>query len=198
MEMTPKANDGAYLKRLQDYYARFRGLPSYNRLSELLGLASRSAVSKVLQRLRQAGYLERTPDDVWVPAARFFERPVADASVPAGRPVSIAEAGTAPFAIDQYLVATPSRTVLVPVRGDSMIEAGICEGDVAVVECEARAAPGDIVVAVVDGEYTLKTLEREADRYVLKPANARYETIRPKGRLEIFGVVVGLVRKYRK
>ncbi|HOY66002.1 MAG TPA: S24 family peptidase [Candidatus Ozemobacteraceae bacterium] len=196
--MTPVPNqDDLYLKRLQDYYARFRGLPSYSKLSELLGLASRSAVSKVLQRLRQAGYLERTPDDVWVPAMRFFERAVADVSVPAGRPVAVGEAGASPFAIDQYLVGTPSRTVLVPVRGDSMIEAGIHEGDVAVVECETQAMPGDIVVAVVDGEYTLKTLEREAGRYVLEPANSRYSVIRPKGRLEIFGVVVGLIRKYR-
>lgn len=196
--MTPLANDEAYLSRLQDYYARFRGLPSYNRLSELLGLASRSAVSKVLQRLKLAGYLERTPDDVWVPAARFFERAVADASVPAGPPVSLTDAGAAPFAIDQYLVGTPSRTVLVPVRGDSMIDAGIQEGDVAVVECETSPVAGEIVVAIVDGEYTLKTLEREGGQYVLKPANRRYATIQPKGRLEIFGVVVGLIRKYRR
>ncbi len=196
--MTPVANDEAYLKHLQDYYARFRGLPSYNRLSELLGLASRSAVGKVLQRLRLAGYLDRTPDGVWVPSARFFERVVADASVPAGLPVSLSDVGARPFAIDQYLIGAPSRTVLVPVRGDSMIDAGIHEGDVAVVECDTRPGKGDIVVAIVDGEYTLKTLEREGGQYVLKPANNRYPTIRPKGRLEIFGLVVGLIRKYRK
>jgi repressor LexA len=55
---------------------------------------------------------------------------------------------------------------------------------------------GDIVVAVVDNEFTLKTLGREAGQFVLYPANHAYPTIKPEGRLEIFGVVVGQFRKY--
>ena len=56
---------------------------------------------------------------------------------------------------------------------------------------------GDIVVAVVDNEFTLKRLDRERGRVVLKPENKSYPVIRPKGALEIFGVVVGQFRKYR-
>ena len=58
------------------------------------------------------------------------------------------------------------------------------------------AASIDIVVAIVDGEFTLKTLGREGGQFVLYPANKAYPTIRPQGRLEIFGVVVGQFRKY--
>ena len=79
-----------------------------------------------------------------------------------------------------------------------MIEAGIHDGDVAVVEKRNLANVGDIVVAIVDNEFTLKTLDRERGKYILRPANPAYPVIRPQGTLEIFGVLVGLVRKYRK
>ena len=80
--------DDVYLNRLRDYYARYHGLPSYSRLAGILGIVSRSAVGKVLGRLRDTGYLARTPDDVWVPTPRFFERQLADGHVPAGRRTS--------------------------------------------------------------------------------------------------------------
>ena len=98
--------------------------------------------------------------------------------------------------IDEYLVTHPSRTVLVTVKGDSMIDAGIHHGDVVIVEKRASADAGDIVVAILDNEFTLKRLGREKGRVVLLPENKAYPVIRPKGDAEIFGVVVGLFRKY--
>ena len=79
-----------------------------------------------------------------------------------------------------------------------MIEAGIHDGDVAVVEKRNLANVGDIVVAIVDNEFTLKTLDKERGKYILRPANQAYPVIRPQGTLEIFGVLIGLIRKYRK
>ena len=81
-------------------------------------------------------------------------------------------------------------------RSDSMIEAGIHDGDLAVVERCQEAHQGDIVVAVVDDQLTLKTLARDKNGYHLVPANSSYPVIRPQGKLEIFGVLVGLVRRY--
>ena len=83
------------------------------------------------------------------------------------------------------------------VKGDSMIDAGIHEGDIAVVEKRNLANIGDIVVAIVDNEFTLKTLDKERGQYILRPANPAFPVIRPQGTLEIFGVLVGLIRKYR-
>lgn len=77
-----------------------------------------------------------------------------------------------------------------------MIDAGILDGDTVVVEKRAAASVGDIVVAIVDNEFTLKRLRREKGRPVLRPANKAYAVIRPKENLEIFGVVTGLFRKY--
>ena len=195
--MPKRPDDDAYLARLQDYYARWRSLPAYGPLRAVLGLASRDGVAQVLRRLRAAGFLERSPAGRWTPTARFFARPLAEAAVPAGQPVAAADGGEA-CSLDAYLIRRPSRTVLVPVTGDSMIDAGIRPGDRVVVERDVPARPGDVVVAVIDGELTLKTLAVEDGEAVLVPANSAYPVLRPGDRLQVFGVVVGLVRSYRR
>jgi repressor LexA len=99
--------------------------------------------------------------------------------------------------IDDYLVYHPSKTTLITVKGDSMIDAGIHDGDIVVVEKRSTANVNDLVVAIVEGEFTLKRLGREKGRAILIPENKAYPVIRPKEDLEIFGVVVGQFRRYR-
>jgi repressor LexA len=191
------SSDPTYLSQLQDYYADHRVLPSYATMGALLGLRSKSSVSALVARLKLQGYLESAPDKRLRPSARFFERPLADVSVRAGLPNPTEDSGSSALTIDEYLVERPSHTVLVRVRGDSMIDAGIHDGDIAVVEKKQSANIGDVVVGIVDNEFTLKYLERDKGVFVLRPANPAYPVIRPQGHLEIFGVVVGLVRKYK-
>jgi repressor LexA len=191
-------SDPDYLSRLQDYYARWRCVPAYDRLCEILGLSSRSAVGKVLERLRQQGFLERTPDRAWIPARRFFERFMAHQSVQAGAPAADADSGLTTMLLDDLLVDIPSRTLLITVRGDSMSGANIFEGDVVIVERQTVATPGDIVVAVIDGELTVKRLEKDSEGWLLRPENPSFSEIRPFGGLEIVGVVTGLARRFRK
>jgi repressor LexA len=197
---TPESNpkDAEYLSRLQDYYADWKSIPSYASLCEVFGIASKSWVKAILDRLEKAGYLERTPDGMWIPTKQFFARPLAESSVPAGMPVMVAATQGEHFVIDEMLIDTPSKTTLIPVKGDSMIDAGIHDGDIAVVEKRMNANIGDIVVAIVDNEFTLKTLDRERGQFILRPANQAYPVIRPQGSLEIFGVLTGLIRKYRR
>lgn len=195
--MSAANNDTEHLGRLRDYYADNRRIPSFQRLAELMGFASKAASSKLLERLESAGFVERTPDDdAWIPGARFFERQLADSAVRAGAPEMMDSSGE-PFLVDQYLVRQPSKTVMVPVKGDSMLDAGIHEGDIAVIERGRAAAKGDFVIAIVDDEFTLKELDIERGRFILKPHNPAYPVIRPKGQLEIFGVMVGLIRRYQ-
>ncbi len=191
------SQDAIHLSQIQDYYARHRVLPSYSTLGEQLGLKSKSTVAALVARLRMEGFLESAPDKRLKPGARFFERTLAD-SVRAGLPQPADDSSRDTLTLDEFLIEQPSRTVLVRVKGDSMIEAGIHPGDIAVVEKRHDAHPGDLVIAVVDDEFTLKTLAREKGEYILQPANPAYPVIRPKGSLEIFGVVVGVVRKYKK
>jgi repressor LexA len=198
MSAAENERDADYLDRLRDYYAEARRIPSHQRIAELMGFASKTAAKKLLHRLEALGLLERTPDDdAWIPSQRFFERALAHHAVRAGAPDMIEAGAAEPFLVDAYLVRTPSRTVMVPVKGDSMSEAGIHDGDVVVVERTKTAKSGDFVIAIVDDEFTLKELAQERGRFILKPHNKAYPVIRPKGELEIFGVVTGLVRRYR-
>jgi repressor LexA len=100
--------------------------------------------------------------------------------------------------LDDLLVDIPSRTLLITVRGDSMSGANIFEGDVVIVERQTVATPGDIVVAVIDGELTVKRLEKDSEGWLLRPENPSFSEIRPFGGLEIVGVVTGLARRFRK
>ena len=189
------SNDRSYLGTLQDYYARHRTLPSYASIGNLLGLRSKSSVAALVARMKLAGYLESTPDRRLAPTKRFFARPVASSFVRAGLPDPITDDEPDAVTLDDYLIERPSHTVLVRVKGDSMVDAGIFEGDLVVVEKRAAAQKGDIVVAIVDNQFTLKRLDLEQGRFVLRPENKAYPVIRPEGGLEIFGVMVGLVRK---
>ena len=189
--------DTEHLAKLRDYYAETRRIPTQQRIADLVGF-SKAAARKLLERLEAEGFIARTPDDdAWIPAKRFFERLLAGSAVRAGAPEMIDGGSGEPFLVDEYLVRQPSRTVMVPIKGESMIDAGIHDGDVAVIERGRPAAQGDFVIAIVDNEFTLKELGMERGRFILKPHNPAYPVIRPKGELEIFGVMVGLVRRYR-
>lgn len=189
-------NDIDHLGILQDYYADHKTLPSFASIAQLLGFRSKNAVSAMVARFKLQGYLESTPDRRLKPGKRFFERALAESAVKAGFPSPASGDRHDTLSIDSYLIERPSQTILITVKGDSMIDAGIVPDDIVIVEKRQAASIGDIVVAIVDNEFTLKTLGRENGRFVLYPANKAYPVIRPEGQLEIFGVVVGQFRKY--
>jgi repressor LexA len=170
-------------------------MPSYATIGNLLGLKSKSSVAALVARLKLAGFLESTPDRRLAPTKRFFARPLAAGFVRAGLPEPVVDDDADAVTLDDYLIERPSQTVLVRVKGDSMLDAGIFDGDLVVVEKRPAAQKGEIVVAIVDNQFTLKRLDLENGRFVLKPENKAYPVIRPEGALEIFGVMVGLVRK---
>jgi len=189
--------DPEHLAKLRDFYAESRRIPSNPRIGELIG-TSKASARKLMERLEKLGFVERTPDDdAWIPARRFFEHALTEDTVHAGMPTMARDVGTTPFYFDEYMVREPSRTVLIPVRGDSMTDAHIDDGDLAVVERGTPGSVGDFVVAIVDGDFTLKELVLEQGRFALKPHNPSYPLIVPEADLEIFGVMVGLVRRFQ-
>ena len=193
-----KPIEPVYLEKLQDYYAEHRVIPSYSVLATLWGVSAKSWVAECVKRFEEAGFLDWTPDKQLKPGKRFFERRVAESPVQAGMPnAALADGYDFMSSVDEYLVRIPSKTELLKVKGDSMIDAGIHEGDLLVVEKQPHANVNDIVVAIVDNEFTVKYLARERNEFVLKPANKAYPVIRPRGRLEIYGVMAGLVRRTR-
>jgi SOS regulatory protein LexA len=190
-------SDDHHLSALRTYWKKNNAFPSMSRLCEVVGLSSSSSVFALVGRLSEGAYLERVDGRV-APTKKFFARPLLG-SVRAGLPQPADQAPPEVLTLDDYLIDEPNRTSLHRVRGDSMRDAGILDGDLVAVEHNAPAGPGDIVVAVSDGDLTVKTLRRDADgKFFLEAANPDFEPIRPKTSLEILGVVVSVARRVRR
>jgi SOS regulatory protein LexA len=187
--------DSQYLAALRAYYGKHGILPSYAAIGRLVGLSSKASVAEMVGRLKQGRFLDSAPDRRLRPGSRFHERAVAE-YVRAGSPSASGEAPMEAFDIDAHLIRDQQNTSLVRVKGDSMIDAGIRDGDVVVVERRSNARNGQLVVASIEGEFTLKRLVHERGRPVLRAENPAYAVLRPRD-LQIFGVVVGLIRSYR-
>ncbi len=190
-------SDEIYLAKLRTYWKKHQVFPAMGKLTDVLGLSSTSSVFALVRRLADAGYLERLEGRI-APTRRFFARPLLG-RVRAGQPEPASQEQPEVLTIDDYLIDDPNRTALVTVRGDSMKDAGLLDGDLVVVETNSATRPGDIVVAVVDGEMTVKTLRLDRKgQFFLEPANPAYEAIKPQGSLEIIGVVIGSFRRHRR
>lgn len=188
--------DARHLAALQRHWKLNRAFPSMAKLAGAMGLSSTSSVFAAVGRLTEAGYLERQDGRI-APTTKFFGRAILG-SVRAGLPQpAVQEEAAELLTIDDYLLPHPERSSLVRVRGDSMKDAGMLDGDIAIVEHNSPYGPGDVVVAVADGGLTVKYLRRDADAWFLEAANADFEPIRPSGDLEVIGVVVGSFRRRR-
>jgi repressor LexA len=189
---------------LQAHLADFPHPPTLDELCDALGLRSRGSLHKQIQALIDAGLVE--PMNNLRRGIRLAEEQpeVIDEGdalplygyIAAGQPI---EAIANPETID---VPTQLRTAnpcyVLGVRGDSMIEEGILDGDWVVIEHRDHARNGEIVVALVDGEEaTLKRLERRSNEVVLHPANNSLSAMHfSPDRVQIQGVLVGQMRRY--
>ena len=117
--------------------------------------------------------------------------------VPAGFPSPADDFLEENINLNEYLVKRPSSTFVMQVSGNSMDRAGILNGDHIIVDKSEKATSGKIVVAVVNGDMTVKYLQKTASGYILKPANPNYPPIvlSEDNSPEIWGVVVGVVRR---
>ena len=185
--------DTQTLAALQDYYAAHQVLPSYTTLADLLRVESKSTASLLINRLALQQFVAFSPDKRLKPGPRFFERYLFE-SVQAGLPEAAGDTPPEAITLDRFLIEKPSQTIVIKVKGESMIDAGIHDADMAVVERRSTANVGEIVVAIVDNQFTLKYLDKDRQGSFLRPANPAFAPIRDE--FEIFGVMVGLVRKY--
>jgi len=101
------------------------------------------------------------------------------------------------ISFDEYLVAHPEMSFLLSVKGDSMIGAGIMEKDLVIVERGRQPKNGDIILAEVDGNWTMRYFRKKGKTITLEAANSKYPPIVPQTELRIAGVITALVRKYK-
>lgn len=121
-------------------------------------------------------------------------------TVPAGFPSPADDYIEGRLSLDEHLIQHKDSTFFVRAKGNSMVGAGIFDGDILVVDKSLEPGSGDIVVAVVEGEFTVKYLVRQGGDFLLKPANARYQDILLKDgqELQVWGVVTSTVKQFRR
>ncbi|OGH55934.1 MAG: repressor LexA [Candidatus Lindowbacteria bacterium RIFCSPLOWO2_12_FULL_62_27] len=183
------------IEDISDFYCRNGRMPSYSEIGVLLGIKSKNAVSKVVDRLQKLGAVARDRRGRILP--RSIARPLRVlGTVEAGFPSPAEEELVDTLSLDDFLVKNRQASFLLKVSGDSMSGAGIIAGDLVIVDRSRTPKNGDIVIAEVDGEWTMKYLKKTAAGVVLVPANPNYKPIKPKTELKVAGVVTAVVRKY--
>lgn len=184
-----------YKKNFTKFFHRTRRLPSYSEMLTLFNFKSKNAVAKVVAKFIDEGIVVRDESGKLAASHDMIGVRLVG-NIQAGLPTDAEQEIGEAISLDEYLVNKKEKTYLLEVNGDSMIEAGINEGDLVVVEQDGAPRVGDIVIANVDNEWTMKYLAKENGKSVLKPANKKYPIIRPVGELKINGIVKGVVRKY--
>ncbi|HTI34918.1 MAG TPA: transcriptional repressor LexA [Miltoncostaea sp.] len=175
--------------------------PTVREIGMAVGLASPSTVHAHLAKLEQAGHIKRDPTKpramlVTVPGeATPAPAPPTVAALPLVGSVAAGVPTLAEQDVEDWVTSPFEGDFVLRVRGDSMIEAGILEGDLVVVKATPTARDGEIVVAQIGEEATVKRLRRVDGRVHLMPENAAYEPIVPDEEVTLAGVVVGVLRR---
>jgi repressor LexA len=183
-----------YLAKLEKFYAGHQRMPTFQEMTGLWGFRSKNAVSKMVGKLLDAGLVAKDHLGRLVPTETFGEIQMAGL-VKAGPPSDVDELSDT-VDLDEFLINKKELTYMLQVDGDSMIDAHIEEGDHVLVERTNTARDGDIVIAEVDGEYTMKYLRTKNCAPHLEPANKNYSDIYPEQSFNILGIVKAVVRKY--
>lgn len=189
-------SDNGYQGKIVRFYERYKRMPGYKELMDITGYKSKNAVYKLITRLVDAGVLEKDRNGKLSPGRLMQGGVPLLGLVEAGFPSPAEEELLDVMDFDEYLTPNKESSYILKVKGESMIDAGICPGDLVIVERRTNYKPGQIVIASVDGEYTMKYLRKSGEKFYLDPANSAFKPIYPKGPLTIEAVVTGVVRKY--
>ena len=180
--------------------------PSVREICDAVGLKSTSTVHGYLERLEKKGLIRRDPtkpraieildDTTYVFKKELINVPIVG-RVTAGQPILAVENIEDTFPIPaQYLHNKNNDVFMLTVEGDSMVEAGILDGDMVLVEKKPTAQNGDMVVALIEDEATVKTFYKEVDHIRLQPENSAMEPIIVKD-VTILGKVIGVIRMFQ-
>ena len=170
-------------------------MPTYAEIMTLVGFKSKNAVYKLVNKLVGEGVLDKDSSGRLGPNRLVGEIPMLGL-VEAGFPTVAEETILDTISIDEYLINDKDKTYMLEVKGDSMIDAGIQEGDLVIAERKSDPRDGDIVIAEVDGGWTMKYFRKKGGQIFLEPANKKYKPIYPEYDIKIAAIVTGVVRKY--
>lgn len=204
-EITKKQK--AVLEFIEEYQFDFGKSPTFKEMREHFNVSSDNSILKHLNGLKRKGYLLKDPTPRGIKMLSSV-RAVMDqgletaklpllGTIPAGGAAFAEEYVIDHINLDKQFVAHPEKSFMLKVTGESMTGAGIYEGDLVVATQKKEAKVGDIVVALVDGENTIKRLVKGKDgKLYLKAENPEYNDIHALTELKVQGVVVALIRAY--
>lgn len=196
------------LEYLAQFQSKFGYAPTLREIADATGHRSVSTIHVIIRGLVDKGYLKKVDGNnrvleiqdenirsTFMGIAPSVELPLMG-YIAAGQPLEPHVDPNATFQVSASMLSGTKTAYVLQVKGESMIDDGIFDGDFVLIEKVNQAINGEIVVALVDGNLaTLKRFYNEGGRIVLKPANTKMEPLYPKT-LTIQGRVVGLVRKY--
>ena len=185
----------SYKRKIIHFYERKRRMPGYAEIMVLTGFRSKNAVFKLIERIVEDGVVAKDARGHIAPRNIREGAPLLGL-IEAGFPSAAEEELLDVMDFQEFLVPNKESTYILKVKGDSMIDAGIHPGDMVVVERKQSYKPGQIVIAMIDGEYTMKYLRKRGEKYHLEPANNKYKPIYPSQTFRVEAVVTAVVRKY--
>lgn len=180
--------------KLNNFFKENHRMPSYGEMMKLFSYKTKSAVDYLVKKMVVAGYISKDKTGKIIPK-KLFDGIRMLGLVEAGFPSPAEEELVDTMNLEDYLISNKDASYILSVKGDSMIDVGIYEGDMVIVERGTKPKNGDIVIANVDGEFTMKFLRSQNGRSYLEPANKNYSPIFPKNSLDIIAVVKVIIRK---
>ncbi len=196
---------GAVLKFIEEYQLSHGKSPTIREMKEYFNVSSDNSILKHLKALKEKGFISKddTPRGIGLlntvkeklTSTATIKLPVLG-FIPAGGPVLTEEYVNSWMEVGEDLASNNTDFFMLEVTGNSMINAGIFEGDLVLVNLKKSAKDGDIVVALVDGANTLKRFIKKDSKVYLKAENDQYADIHPDNELVIQGVVTSLIRQY--
>ncbi len=189
--------DTQSVSKLKEFYFEHKRMPTYRELADLMHWKSKFSAQYWVKKWLAAGIVEKDSSGKLLPGSIF--RPVKVlGTVQAGWPSPAEEEMVDTISLDEWLISNREATFMLKVTGDSMIDAGIRPGDTVLVHRGKQPRSGDVVVAEVDHEWTIKFFVQngKSGKISLKPANKNYDSIVPQEELRIAGVVTSVIRKY--
>lgn len=190
-------SDEKYREKIFTFYRKNKRMPTYTEIMALAGFKSKNAVFKLVKRLKKSGFVSQDDSGRLVPE-RIFGEVALLGLVEAGFPSPAEEELADRVSLDDYLINRKEATYMLRVKGDSMKDAGILEGDLVLVEKTETPRLGEIVIARVDGDWTIKYLRQGKEGFFLEPANQKYRPIFPTQELNIVAVVKAVIRRYAR
>jgi len=183
------------LQKLRLYYREHQFLPTYNEMRQIFGCKSKSTAYYAINKLVAAGFLKKKGQKL-IPGPHFMSLPYYK-SVRAGFPSPVEEEANDRMSLDEYLIEQPNNTFFIRVKGDSMSQAGILDGDIVIVRRTEAVHLGQMVVVNLEGQMVVKTLKQNKGHFILESAHPSYPEIPLEDDVHqgMMGVVRGVVRK---